>query len=118
MWRKSRSIAKVLEEYTNIYKNAPGVLDIQNDGFSYETIVVFFDRDKLEDNLPSEYKNIPVNFFDVKQVLADSKIMLTNIINKKIDLSIQENKAALEFFTASIKTCTGMLKTDEISIKP
>lgn len=104
-----KSVSNAIDELSVQWKDIPGILEIKNDGFSFETIVVFFDNEKLKQDIPNEYNDIQIIKYDVRKELLNSEKMLSALTDQKADLSINENKMAFELFTQSIRLCNRLI---------
>lgn len=98
-WAKSN--AKTICKYIKKHKDKPGILAIINN--RNENIIVFYDEDKIEEDLYFEYDDIEVDCFSVKHVLANASFML-----KKYSECEQEQKI-VNYLENSVKLCKNLL---------
>jgi CRISPR/Cas system CSM-associated protein Csm2 small subunit len=100
-WSKINS--KKINKFIKKYKNKPGILAIHN--IKNETILVFYDENKIEEDIPGEYEDIEVDNFNIRYVLANAKLM-----KKKYADCEQEPKIA-EFLDNAITLSQKLLAT-------
>lgn len=104
-----KSIANVIKKFTQLYIDTPGVLDIQEDNFIGESIIVFFDRDKIQTEVPSTFEGVDIAFYDVKEMLVAASKMIASFKREKINLNVLENKAMVNYFSETISICEQLL---------
>lgn len=123
MWfGKSRYITNnVLELFLDEHGHTPGILDVQDDGVKRDSIIIFFDDKKLpKHSLPQHFYGHPLQLYNVRQVLKDTKYIIGRIErSKEIDLSVEDNRKVYEKFFQTVKLCEALLKkqreTSEVS---
>jgi hypothetical protein len=98
-WAKSNS--KKISKYIKKNKDKPGILAIHN--FKNKTILVFYDENKIVEEIPAEFENIEVDCFNVRYVLANAKLM-----TKKYADCEQEPKIA-KFLENAVKLSKELL---------
>jgi hypothetical protein len=104
-----KNVWNAIDELSIQWKDTPGILEIKNDGFSFDTIVVFFDGEILKEDIPDEYHDIQIIKYDAHNELLNAEKMLDALADKKTDLSIHENKMAYELFSNAIKLCNRLI---------
>lgn len=117
MKKQEVELTEALIEYSKLYKNRSGILNIQCNDFASNSIIVFFDHELLKENPPTEYKDVDIDFYDVKTVLHNSKKILEHLAKQDTDWSDPENRTTLDFFTSAIVICERLLK-DQTNVVP
>jgi hypothetical protein len=110
-----QQIKKLFEDATRKfllqYKDIPGVLGIDKDGFFSDSILVFIDKTKFDTKLPKEFEGFSVSVYDVRYILAASNQVLDLIKEEKLDVSslTGDNKNTYNHFVRTAEICKEML---------
>jgi hypothetical protein len=99
-WEKSN--AKKISKYIKKHKDDPGVLAIHN--AKNESIIVFYDADRIEKDINVEYQGVEIDLFDVKNILANSQFML-----KKYADAGPGEQGVIDFLNDSIELSNKLL---------
>lgn len=102
-----KSCEAAMKRFAQQFGNIRGVLSIEMDGFFSNSILVFFDKEKLNTVLPSEFEGFPISFYDMKFILEAADRFFERA--KGADLSAPENKSAFNYFTRAREICVEML---------
>jgi CRISPR/Cas system CSM-associated protein Csm2 small subunit len=98
-WAKSNS--KKISKFIKKNKDKPGILAIHN--LKNETILVFYDENKIIETIPGEYEDIEVDNFNIRYVLANAKLM------KKKYADCEQEPDVVEFLDNAIKMSQKLL---------
>jgi hypothetical protein len=100
-WAKNN--AKKISKYIKNNQDKPGILAIHN--LKNESIIVFYDEDKIKEDIYSEYQGVEIDLFNVRYVLANSVFML----KKYSSADNSGEKGVIDFLTDSIKLSKELL---------
>ena len=89
---------KILEEFIEENKNIPGLLAVQDDGITRNTIIAFVDDAKLPADFPTSYKYFQVYLYDVKKSLKDTEDMIKEFDAANLDMRNSINRRTRKTF--------------------
>lgn len=104
-----KSCDAAVRRFSEQYRNAPGVLGVEKDGFLSDSILVFIDKDKYDRKLPGEFDGFDVSLYDVKYMLNAAVRFLNIVYEEKLDLSEPELYNTCEHFAQTIEICERLL---------
>jgi len=104
-----KSFDVAIRRFSNQYKDTPGILGVEKDELFSDSILVFFDKQKLKSVIPSEFDGFGIQFYDVQYVLNTSIRFLTLFYEQKVDLTIAAHKNTCEQFVQAVELCRRLL---------
>jgi hypothetical protein len=90
-----------ITQFYRTFLNVNGIFTIEQ---ANNCIIVFFDRDTIDEEIPYEFGGVNVVMYDVKEVLKEAKGMLGKFTDDD-----EEDKMALRLFNRTIELCEGFL---------